>query len=116
MNGNILLNQFLTFQAKSKGELKDYQVFAYLVFNPEIENGKVYLNMAELKEPYLRNYDTTTIFQENFMKEGVPVSVQDNNYFVLGDNRPNSSDSREYGFVSKDNIIGKIWILTSSKS
>ncbi|OGG13425.1 signal peptidase I [Candidatus Gottesmanbacteria bacterium RIFCSPHIGHO2_02_FULL_39_11] len=82
----------------------------------KIENGKVYLNMAELKEPYLRNYDTTTIFQENFMKEGVPVSVQDNNYFVLGDNRPNSSDSREYGFVSKDNIIGKIWILTSSKS
>lgn len=49
MNGDILLNQFLTFQAKSKGELKDYQVFAYLIFNPEIENGKVSVYSKDVK-------------------------------------------------------------------
>jgi signal peptidase I len=66
----------------------------------EIRNGRVILNGAALEEPYISrepSYDTP--------KTIVPPG----NYFVLGDNRPNSSDSHVWGFVPADNLIGKAW-------
>lgn len=49
--GDILLNENLTFKAKSKrdNEPKDYDLFAYLVFNPDIENGKVAVFSKDVK-------------------------------------------------------------------
>lgn len=42
----------------------------------------------------------------------VPISLGEDEYFVLGDNRNNSSDSRDpkVGVVSKDDIVGDVWI------
>ncbi|MGH7491034.1 MAG: signal peptidase I [bacterium] len=56
-------------------------------------NGKTYL---------IRHYDDHTLQQEDFG----PVIVPADCYFVLGDNRDNSADSRIFGFVPRKNIVG----------
>ncbi len=62
-----------------------------------INDGKVYVNGYELVEPYI--HDLTS-------GDGmwvVPVDM----YFVMGDNRLESADSRSWGFVAKNDLIGK---------
>lgn len=54
---------------------------------------------AELTEPYIVNEDAT------YTKS---VTLPADEYFVMGDNRPNSSDSRLWGPLPKKNIIGRV--------
>lgn len=71
----------------------------------EVKNGLVYINDNILREGYLPK-DTMTI------KDGT-WQLDENDYFLMGDNRINSSDSRYFGPVEKRFIIGKtVWILT----
>lgn len=69
-----------------------------------IENGSVYVNGHELEEDYI-NGPTTGAFTRNYG----PVLVPEGRYFMLGDNRRNSDDSRfpDVGFVPRENIVGK---------
>lgn len=69
------------------------------------DNGRLFVNGRELNEPYLPG-GTMTFTPEAAQKELV-VCGKDR-YYVLGDNRNNSFDSRYYGPVSRDNILGVI--------
>jgi signal peptidase I len=75
-----------------------------------LKNGDVYLNGKLLDESSLLSPDVKT-YPGAFLTDGQTVTVPANSYFVLGDNRPESSDSRTWGFVPKDNIIGKSMLV-----
>lgn len=67
------------------------------------EAGKVYVNDVALDEPYVAAEDPRSYG---------PVTVPDDMLFFLGDNRPNSSDSRfeNLGFVQRDHVVGKAFL------
>lgn len=95
-----------------------------------IENKQVYVNGVKLNEPY-KYHKTEYIdsYRDNFpgepntvvsapaekmLRESVKngeVIVPDNCYFAMGDNRDSSLDSRYWGFVPRDNIIGKPLVI-----
>ena len=71
------------------------------------KNGEVYINDKLLVENYLA--DKTNVWENGCVKEGVPYVVPSNEVFVMGDNRPRSSDSREFCSVPIDNLIGQVF-------
>ena len=71
----------------------------------KVANGKVYINNKILDEPYLA--DITSVFPGGFLKDNEEITVPPDHYFVMGDNRPHSSDAREFGPIDKKSIIGK---------
>jgi signal peptidase I len=70
-----------------------------------ISDGYVYINGHKLDEPYLPEQWTTL---NNW---GGPdgMVVPPNDYFVMGDNRNRSQDSRIFGFIGRDRIDGRAW-------
>jgi len=66
----------------------------------EIQQGHVYINGELLQEPYL-----TQLTFSSHSREVVP----EDSIFVLGDNRGYSSDSRSFGVVKLEYVIGRAW-------
>lgn len=74
-----------------------------------IQNGNVYINGSILDENnYLPAATKTYITQDDLFTNGIPVQVPSGYYFVLGDGRSVSTDSRKFGFVPRKNIISKV--------
>ena len=68
----------------------------------DIQDGRVSINGQAISEPYLAP-DSSEMFRGKW-------TVPADSYFVMGDNRLHSSDSRSWGMLSKEFIIGKAWV------
>ena len=68
----------------------------------EIKKGRVFVDHVPLDEPYLTQRDTTTNYG--------PTTVPKDHFFVLGDNRRASHDSRHWGLVPAEELVGRAWV------
>lgn len=71
-----------------------------------LQDGNVYVN-GKLFDESSFLADSVKTYGGSFLKDGETITVPANEYFVMGDNRPYSSDSREWGFVPAANLIGE---------
>ena len=74
-----------------------------------VKNHRVYINGKLLEEPYLSPENITQ--PGSYLSEGKEVTVPDGYYILLGDNRPHSRDSREFGPIKKEAIKGRAFFV-----
>jgi len=68
--------------------------------NISMSGGKVYIDGEPLEEPYIKG-----------VIQAFPLTeIPADNYFVMGDNRDHSTDSRRWGTLPRENIIGRAWL------
>lgn len=126
-NGNLLIIN------KIVDEVDDLEQFDVIVFHAtpeddfvkriiglpgdkvEYKNDVLYINDKAVKEPYLDKYKVglnkeklTGDFTLKGISHGVNDVVPKDHIFVLGDNRKDSYDSRYFGFVPIENVVGKV--------
>jgi len=85
----------------------------------EIKDNKVYILASAdsqpklLTEGYLAPDTKTCMYSQNETDQDFKVVLKDNEFFVMGDNREHSSDSREWGVLPRANIVGRVWITVT---
>lgn len=69
----------------------------------EIKDGLVYINNKKLDEPYLE--------QGTYTFPDLSRKLEGDDYFLLGDNRDNSSDSRIWGVAPRRDLVARAWLI-----
>ena len=84
----------------------------------EVREKKVYINGVPLDEPYVHflqppgaGADLHEVTSIDVRERYGPVTVPENQYFAMGDNRDNSADSRYWGFLPRDYVKGKALLI-----
>ncbi|HBA62700.1 MAG TPA: signal peptidase I [Lachnospiraceae bacterium] len=123
-NGNVVLVNRIVYDAKNpkRGDLiafkpngnenSHYYIKRIIGLPGEtvlIQDGKILINGTELAEAY----ETTEIQEAGIAQEEIHLGIDE--YFVLGDNRMSSEDSRNanIGIVKRSYIEGRIWFIVS---
>lgn len=120
-NGDYILTDKLSYRLRSpkkgdvivlknpKNESQDFikRIIAGSGDTVKVDSGRVYLNGVLKTESFLQ----TSVYTNsgNFLRDGQSYNVTDDQFIVMGDNREHSSDSREWGVVKTNEIVGKVF-------
>ncbi len=81
----------------------------------ELRRKRVYINGEQLDEPYVRYLEPPSpdgpVRAGDLREEYGPVTVPDGQYFMMGDNRDNSEDSRYWGFMPASYVKGEALVI-----
>jgi len=75
----------------------------------KIEDGKVFIYSEETPDERII-LDESAYLEDSYTPGNLEITLEEDEYFVLGDNRMSSSDSRKWGELDKKYIIGRAWI------
>lgn len=102
--GDIERTDILVFKAPDDGTIYIKRVIGLPGETIEGKSGEVYIDGKELDEPYIK---------DKIAGDFGPYTIPEDHYFMMGDNRLNSKDSRywENKFLSKDDILGKAILM-----
>ncbi len=121
-SGDYILTSKITYKMRSleRGDIvvfespknKDVDFIKRIIGLPGdtilIQNNEVFVNGNRIDEPYIAA-KTNLWGEAGYVKEGVPLAIPQGEVFVMGDNRPRSSDSREFGYIPETSIIGIVF-------
>ena len=122
-DGEYLLTDKLTYRLKdpARGDVivfkppvsQDEEYIKRIIALPgetiSIKDGKYYINGKQLQESYIPSSIYTN--GKSYLPNNTEKTVPSNSYFVSGDNRESSSDSRYWGFIGRESITGKAWLI-----
>ena len=95
---NVDYGDIVVLDEEKEGEIIIKRIIGMPGDTVSIKDNTVYVNGEEVEEDYA--YGETSDYEE--------ITLDDDEYFILGDNRPISKDSRYFGPVKEDEIIGKV--------
>lgn len=72
-----------------------------------VKDNEVFVNGRQLTEDYIAA--KTNLWEGGFAKNGEAAKVEEGMLYVMGDNRPRSSDSREFGPITQESVIGQVF-------
>lgn len=118
-NGDYLITEKVSYRLRSpkrgeiivlknpKDESQDFikRIIALPGDTIKIQNNSVFVNGTQINETYLPS-DTPT-HAGTFLTEDSEIKTSPDQYFAFGDNRNHSSDSREWGSITKEEIVGR---------
>lgn len=104
-------NDIIIFKRDNKEIIK--RVIGKPLDKIEINENGVYVNNQLIEESYLTKENK----EETYFLFGTynEITLKEDEYFVLGDNRRDSLDSRSYGPIKEENIVGKLVVIYPSK-
>lgn len=110
-NDIVVFSKFSEFEDRDSGKHYIKRIVAVPGDSVEVRDFRAYVNGKPVDKGYIIITELDPSAIEAASPDYGPVTLEDGQYFVLGDNRVNSQDSRYYGAINRSDIEGRAWLI-----